>query len=305
MQYSLLVLALSTSVFVTVAFLVLGMFWKGEDPVRTRVENLRAGLAQAGPDLSLPLTERVVTPLLDGLADKVLAILPSGLLGTLKKKLILAGSPVDPSGYIVATATAMGVFVLLATTLIVAMGAEFQVKQLLVVVTLAAVGALLPYLWLGGRIRARQATIMKSLPDSFDLITTCVEAGLGLDAALSRVAEKVEGPFAEELSHTLREIGLGRARKDALKGLGERTGVPDLITFVNAIIQGEQMGTSVGQVLRVQADQMRMRRRQRAEEQAQKAPVKMVFPLVLCIFPTLFLVILGPGAITIYETFVA
>lgn len=304
MPHTLIILALSLSVFATVTLFLMALFWKGEDPVRARMASLRGERAQPGPDLSLPFTDRMVTPLLDSLADKILAVLPHSLLGTLKKRLILAGSPVNPSGYLLATAASMAVFGVLALTMILAVGAGFQAQQLLIVIVLAVVGAVLPYLWLEGRIRRRQATIIKSLPDSFDLITTCVEAGLGLDAALSRVAEKVQGPFAEELSQTLREIGLGQSRRDALYDLGQRTGVPDLLTFVNAVIQAEQMGTSVGQVLRVQADQMRIRRRQRAEEQAHKAPVKMTFPLVLCIFPTLFLVILGPGAITIFETFI-
>lgn len=304
MPQGLLVLALSASVFVAVTLLLLALFWRGDDPVQRRVEKLRGSARQAVPDLSLPLTDRVVTPILDSLADRVLAILPTTLLATIKKKLILAGRPMNPSGYIVTTGAAMGVFAVLAIALMVAMGGELQAQQLLIVIAFAAVGAVLPYLWLVNRIGRRQSVIVKSLPDAFDLITTCVEAGLGLDAALSRVAEKVEGPFADELSQTLREIGLGRSRSEALKELGERTGVQDLMTFVNAIIQGEQMGTSVGQILRVQSEHMRVRRRQRAEEQAQKAPVKMVFPLVLCIFPTLFLIILGPGAITIYQTFV-
>jgi tight adherence protein C len=173
-----------------------------------------------------------------------------------------------------------------------------------VLLALGGVGLVLPYFWLVSRIGRRQAIITKSLPDSFDLVTTCVEAGLGLDAALARVAEKVEGPFAEELARTLREVGMGRMRRDALQELGQRTGVPDLVTFVNAVVQAEQMGTGIGQVLRVQAEQLRVRRRQRAEEMANQAPVKMTFPLVLCIFPTLFLVILGPAGITIYDQFV-
>jgi tight adherence protein C len=168
-----------------------------------------------------------------------------------------------------------------------------------------AIGVVLPHVWLMQRMGQRQKVIIKSLPDAFDLITTCVEAGLGLDAALKRVSEKVEGPFADELRRTLRDISLGRMRRDALKELGDRTGVPDLVSFVNAVIQAEQMGSSVGQVLRVQADQLRVRRRQRAEEQAYKAPVKMIFPLVLCIFPTLFIVILGPAVITIMRDFPA
>jgi tight adherence protein C len=186
--------------------------------------------------------------------------------------------------------------------MVAAAGGGLQAKQLLFLVALGGGGLVLPYVWLINRIRHRRAVITKSLPDSFDLVTTCVEAGLGLDAALARVAEKVEGPFAEELSRTLREVGMGRMRRDALRELGERTGVPDLITFVNAVIQAEQMGTGIGQVLRVQSDQLRLRRRQRAEEMANQAPVKMVFPLVLCIFPTLFMVILGPAAINLYGT---
>ncbi len=149
----------------------------------------------------------------------------------------------------------------------------------------------------------RQGEIIKSLPDSFDLITTCVEAGLGLDAALTRVSEKVKGAFSDDLAVTLREIGMGRNRVEALHDLADHTGVADLSMFVNAIIQAEQMGTSIGQVLRVQSEQMRIRRRQRAEETAAKAPVKMIFPLVLCILPTLFIVIMGPAAIQVYQSF--
>ncbi|HEY7467502.1 MAG TPA: type II secretion system F family protein, partial [Dehalococcoidia bacterium] len=150
----------------------------------------------------------------------------------------------------------------------------------------------------------RQKEILKSLPDAFDLITTCVEAGLGLEAALARVAEKTAGAFGEELHLMLRDVALGKLRRDALKEMGERVGLADLTTFINAVVQAESMGTSIAAVLRVQADQMRMKRRQRAEQQAQAAPIKMMFPLVMFIFPTMFIVILGPAGIQIYEQFV-
>ncbi len=162
-----------------------------------------------------------------------------------------------------------------------------------------------PSVWLNNRIRHRQKEILKSLPDAFDLITTCVEAGLGLEAALAKVSEKTPGPFGEELAVSLREVSLGKLRREALKELSERTGVPDLSSFINAVIQAESMGTSIAAVLRVQAEQMRMKRRQRAEQQAQAAPIKMMFPLVLCIFPTLFIVILGPAGIQIYQQLVS
>jgi tight adherence protein C len=305
MEQSLLALLAAAFVFTAVFLLVMATLWRNDNPVRARIDSLRSGARHEDlPDLTRPFTERVLGPALNSVAERILAVLPQRVLDGLAKKLILAGEPMNLGGFLMVLAGSGGIFLVLGFTMMVAAGGGFQAKQLLVLIALGAVGLVLPYFWLIGRVRHRQAVITKSLPDSFDLVTTCVEAGLGLDAALARVAEKVKGPFADELARTLREIGMGRMRRDAMRDLGERTGVPDLVTFVNAVIQAEQMGTGIGQVLRVQAEQLRVRRRQRAEEQANQAPVKMVFPLVLCIFPTLFLVILGPAAITIYEEFV-
>jgi tight adherence protein C len=305
MDQNLLAPLAAAFVFVMVFLLIIASLRRGEDPVRARVDSLISGTTREElPDLARPLGERVLGPALDAVAGRVLALLPQSVLNGLKRKLILAGEPLNLGGLLTVMAVSAGLFVVLGFALVVGAGAGFQANQLLLLMALGAVGLALPYLWMINRIRRRQNIITRSLPDSFDLVTTCVEAGLGLDAALARVAEKVEGPFAEELSRTLREVGMGRMRRDALRELGERTGVPDLITFVNAVIQAEQMGTGIGQVLRVQSEQLRMRRRQRAEEMANQAPVKMVFPLVLCIFPTLFMVILGPAAITIYDNFV-
>jgi tight adherence protein C len=305
MEQSLLAFLAAVFAGVAVLLLLLASLWHSENPVRARISALRAGASQEElPDLARPFTERVLGPALDAVAERFLAVLPQSVLKGLEKKLILAGEPMNLSGFLMVMAISGGLFAVLGFALVVAAGGGLQAKQVLVLAALGGVGLALPYFWLVNRVRRRQAIITKSLPDSFDLVTTCVEAGLGLDAALARVAEKVEGPFAEELARTLREVGMGRMRRDALRELGERTGVPDLITFVNAVIQAEQMGTSIGQVLRVQAEQLRVRRRQRAEELAHQAPVKMVFPLVLCIFPTLFLVILGPAGITLYDTFV-
>jgi tight adherence protein C len=305
MEQNLLALLAAAFVLVTVFLLIMASLWHGEDPIRARVDSLVSGINQEDlPDLARPLTDRVLGPALDAVAERIVAILPKRVLDGMRRKLILAGEPLNLSGFLTVMALSAGLFVVLGFALVVAAGGSFQANQLLLLVALGGLGLALPYFWLINRVRHRQTIITKSLPDSFDLVTTCVEAGLGLDAALSRVAEKVEGPFADELSRTLREVGMGRMRRDALRELGERTGVPDLITFVNAVVQAEQMGTGIGQVLRVQSDQLRLRRRQRAEEMANAAPVKMVFPLVLCIFPTLFMVILGPAGISIYETFV-
>jgi tight adherence protein C len=305
MEQSLLALLATAFAFVAVFLLVAALLWPHDDAMRNRVSSLRSGASQENlPDLTRPFGERVLGPAVDAVADRILAVLPQSVLDGLKKKLVLAGEPMNLGGFLTVAGASGGIFLVLGFTMMVASGGGFQAKQLLVLLALGGVGLILPYFWLVSRIGRRQAIITKSLPDSFDLVTTCVEAGLGLDAALARVAEKVEGPFADELARTLREVGMGRMRRDALQELGQRTGVPDLVTFVNAVVQAEQMGTGIGQVLRVQAEQLRVRRRQRAEEMANQAPVKMTFPLVLCIFPTLFLVILGPAGITIYHQFV-
>jgi tight adherence protein C len=139
--------------------------------------------------------------------------------------------------------------------------------------------------------------MLRGLPDSMDLLTICVEAGLGLDAAFYRVAEKQSGPLVDEIRRMLREIGLGKARRDGLMDLAERTDLEDVRSFANAVIQAEQLGTSIAQVLRAQSLRLRVRRRQRAEQEARRAPVKMVFPLVFCLMPSLFIFIIGPIAV--------
>jgi tight adherence protein C len=164
-------------------------------------------------------------------------------------------------------------------------------------------GWLLPRTWLKGQVKSRQKQVIKALPDSLDLVTTCVEAGLGLDAALARVAEKTEGPFAEELQRMLRDVAMGKLRRDALTELHQRVGVDELTNFINSVIQAEQLGVGIAQVLRVQSDQLRTKRRQRAEKAAHEAPIKMLFPLVFFIFPAFLIVILGPAVIRIATNF--
>jgi tight adherence protein C len=242
-------------------------------------------------------------PVVAALVRALSQLLPAGMIAKMEHRLVLAGEPMTRSAFLALRAVCAGFFLVLPVMIVIAGGLGFGLPALLLTGLFAVVGVVLPDMWVAQRIGQRQHQITKSLPDAFDLITTCVEAGLGLEAALTRVAEKVEGPFADELARSLHEISLGKARSAALKELADRTGVPDLVTFVNAVIQAERMGSSVGAVLRVQAEQLRTRRRQRAEEQAYKAPVKMIFPLVLCIFPTLFIVILGPAVITIMRDF--
>ncbi len=156
-------------------------------------------------------------------------------------------------------------------------------------------GYMLPVMWLGRQITARKKSITKALPDAIDLLTISVEAGLAFDLALQRVTEKWDDALSREFKRVLSDVRLGRTRRDALRDMAERTGVEDVQTFVASIIQADQLGVPLTKILRIQSDQMRIRRRQRAEEAAQKAPIKMLFPMVFLIFPALFVVILGPA----------
>jgi tight adherence protein C len=295
-------------VFGAVVCALLGMTASGQASgavaARARLEGFKRGGSDVEVKIENPsFGQRVVGPMLHGAAEGFGSLLPRSLLKGVEQKLVYAGEPMNMQGFLtmvlVSTVAASG----LAILIVVVSGAALSTVTLGLAAGVALVGFYLPFYLIGSRARARQNAIIKSLPDAFDLITTCVEAGLGLDAALARVAEKVKGPFADELSRTLRDISLGKSRRDALKEVGDRTGVPDLIQFTNAVIQAEAMGSSVGTVLRVQADQLRVKRRQRAEQAAYKAPVKMLFPLVMFIFPTLFIVILGPAIITIMQGF--
>jgi tight adherence protein C len=293
----------AATVFLTVIMFALSFNRNGSNPVRARVAGLSTSHTFVGDQPAPPFKERVLGPLLTGFADKSVAILPTATIDRLRLKLARAGDPLTPAGFVLLSMAGIGALGGLGLLMGIAASGTLALKTLGIAMVLGCFGAVLPYMWLSSRIRRRQTEIIRSLPDSFDMITTCVEAGLGLDAALTRVSEKVKGAFSEDLSITLREIGMGRNRSEALHELAETTGVADLTMFVNAIIQAEQMGTSIGQVLRVQSEQMRIRRRQRAEEIANQAPVKMIFPLVLCILPTLFIVIMGPAAIQLYESF--
>jgi tight adherence protein C len=301
-------LLIALLVFGTVFFLLLGLAAgsRGSSLARERLEGFKRGGQPADvPEETSGFRQRVLMAILGGLANGLGNLLPRSLIDGVRKSLLTAGEPMTLTGFLITVVLSFAASIVLAGLVLVVSGGELSTMMIGLMGIIPVVGFVLPFWMLKSRARARQAAIIKSLPDAFDLITTCVEAGLGLDAALSRVAEKIEGPFADELSRALREVSLGKTRRESLKELGDRTAVPDLVQFTNAVIQAEAMGSSIGAVLRVQSDQLRVRRRQRAEEAAYKAPVKMLFPLVLFIFPTLFIVILGPAAITIMQDFPA
>ncbi len=249
-------------------------------------------------------TQRVAFPMVDAAVNTLMAVFPTSLVGRARKWLIVAGDRWTVSQFftvVLVTSTLLpaAYFVLVW---IAAAGAPAPLA-LAPVVVIAIIGLFAPFMMLRRTAKNRQKRIWRSMPNAIDLMTTCVEAGLSLDFALQRVAERYQGALADEIQRMLREVGLGKTRRQALGDMAERIDVPDITTFVNAIVQAEVMGTSVGQGLRVQAKQMRMRRRQRAEQIARQAPVKMAFPMVLFIMPSLFIVTIGPVVLNLMDAF--
>lgn len=300
----MLVGLIALSTFASMSCLIWGLLRRPASTMEARIRTFRQQAitpVQGEVDLSIPFADRVIKPSLEAIARLATSVLPASVLANLEKRLIMAGSPMSASTFVTLWVGLGSLFSAVILAAVFLVGGSIGVQQALVVLLCGIIGLVLPNFWLKGQVKARQKLIVRALPDALDMVTTCVEAGLGLDAALARVTEKSSGPLADELSRTLREVAMGRLRREALTDLGARTGVEELITFINAIIQAEQLGVAIAQVLRVQSEQMRTRRRQRAEQAAHEAPIKMLFPLVLFIFPSFMLVILGPAVIRIGE----
>ena len=292
----------SIFVFLGIALFTVAVCRPREGGLRSQIRWLKPVEGEEElPDLSRPLPERVLWPALESLGRGVISVLPPALLARLREALTAAGNPVGVPGLLLFCGGSTFSLILLYSLILYVGGIRIGPPQVLIGLLLASLGAAFPFIILRLRIEGRRKAILRSLPDAFDLITASVEAGLAIDAALAKVAERMEGPFAEELSQALREMSLGKSRRDALRALGQRSGVSELISFVNALIQAEQMGVSLGQVLRAQAEQMRVRRRQLAEAEAQRAPVKLLFPLVLGVLPALLIVVLAPAVINVYD----
>jgi tight adherence protein C len=267
--------------------------------VRSNLSNAPGGFTDLRAlVLERPTSERVVRPAVTGLARAARRLTPRGMLESLEQRIHLAGvSERWPIERVLATKLVLGAVG--AFLGVVRFAAGPSGAAVLLGVAAATIGFLLPDVVLSARARERQELVQRELPDVLDQVTVCVEAGLGFEAALARAASTRNGPLGNELAHTLQDIGLGMPRRAALEQLLQRTDVADLRHFVAAIAQAERHGVPIAQVLRIQADELREKRRQRAEERAMKIPVKLVFPLILCILPALFVVLLGPAAIRI------
>jgi tight adherence protein C len=248
--------------------------------------------------------ERVLIPLVDRFLGMGKKLTPSDHADRIRQRLEVAG---NPAGWTVDRVTSLKFLgfagaLTVAVVLSLAFGAGLG-PMLVVCIGAAVTGYMAPNMYLYQKGYDRTKSMSKALPDALDLLTISVESGLGFDAALSHVAKNTEGPLAGEFARVLQEMQIGLGRGPALRALGERTNVAELRSFVSAMVQADALGIPIAQVLRVQSREIRVKRRQKAEEQAQKVAVKILIPLIFCILPCLFIAVLGPAAIGIFEAF--
>jgi tight adherence protein C len=259
-------------------------------------------------ELSLPFTERIIFPVARKLGEIAVRFTPQNALQSTARNLELAGNPgkLDPTMFL---ALQFIVAVLFGGILILVFSigkGSFPIGQrLLFTIGGFAIGFYFPQLWLKSQIGRRQKAIRKAMPDALDLLTICVEAGLGFDAAMAKVSEKWESELSLAFSRVIQEIQLGKVRREAMRDMADRIGLTEMTSFVAAVIQSEQLGVSMAKVLRIQSDQMRIRRRQLAEEEAHKAPIKMLIPMAMLIFPSLMITLMAPAALRLLRSTLA
>lgn len=248
-------------------------------------------------ELSLSFSERVLIPIVQRLSNLVTRFAPQRVLDETTKQIEMAGKKLSAAEF---WATVFG-----AITVIGGLGFFLAPSGsgLIGLGIGALVGFLFPRMWLTSAVSKRQHDVIKKLPDALDLMSICVDAGVTFDGAMSKVNDKWDDPLSREFGRVVHEIQLGKTRRQSLKDMSDRLGVPDVQSFIASVLQADQLGVSIGRILKIQSEQMRLRRRQRAEEQAQKAPIKMLFPMVFLIFPAMFVVLLGPAGFRVYRVF--
>ncbi len=294
-------------VIVAIVLVIVGLRAGEEvDPIQMRME---AFADRAEPvtleeiELSQPLSQRIFIPMARRIGEMVLRFTPQNAIQNTTIKLEMAGKSMDPTVFwgLRVAGVALGLlFVFLGG--IVPEGSFLKGRGLLFGLPMGFLGFFLPELWLSSQITRRQNAVRKAMPDALDLLTICVEAGLGFDAAMAKVNEKWDNELALAFGRVIREVQLGKLRREALRDMADHLGVPEMTSFVAAVIQSEQLGVSMANVLRIQSEQMRIRRRQAAEEEAHKAPIKMLFPMALLIFPSIMIVLMGPAALILMQS---
>ena len=302
MLYGILICAFIT--LYLIFYSLLGIAYKSSQVIGIRLDRIsKESVKGIDSELNQPLFVRIVRPILDDITRGILKVTPKEIISGFERKVIIAGKPFDLS---VKEWINIQVVVILCLPLLTASIGYYKNIEVRNIIFISmfeiGLGLILPNLILGKKSGERQKQIRNSLPDVLDLLTVSVEAGLGFDGALAKVIDKMPGPLSREFENVLQEIKVGKQKRDALGDMADRVGVQDLTTFIGSIIQADQLGVSIGNVLRLQAEQMRQKRRQRAQEKAMKAPIKMIIPMVLFIFPTIFSVLIGPVVIRVINT---
>jgi tight adherence protein C len=254
-------------------------------------------------ELDKPFAERVLAPLQARATTIGRRISGADTADRIRRKLDLAGNPAGWTVDRVLSGKVIGAVAGLFLGIVFSLMLSSPTIKIVVIVGGALAGFFAPNMYLYQKAHDRAERLQKELPDAIDLLTISVESGLGFDAAVQQVARNTEGPLAEEFSRVLREMQIGQGRADALRAMGERADVADLRSFVGSMVQADSFGIPIAQVLRVQSAEMRVKRRQRAEEKAQQVPVKITIPLIFCILPTLFIAVMGPAVLSIMDSF--
>jgi tight adherence protein C len=257
-------------------------------------------------ELSQPFSERVIVPIVRRFGELSARFTPQKVLLETTRKLELAGNPgrIDAATFLATRFIVPVVFDGFLLLIARVSPSPWPLPKLLIaLLVFGLLGFFFPQLWLTSKIQARQKEIRKAMPDALDLLTICVEAGLSFDSAMSKVSEKWENQLSMAFARVIREIQLGKLQREALRDMADRLGIAEMTSFVAAVIQSQQLGVSMAKVLRIQSEQMRMKRRQRAEEEAHSAPIKMIFPMGLLIFPSILIILLTPAIIQITDVF--
>ena len=303
-----LLLPVMIFIFVVILVVSLGSLINARrGQVKDRLSGIRKMSVDSDPEevLRIPFTHRVVVPAFNAIGHTLGRIAPQEIRTRMDKKIMYAGKPWNLNFYsLLAVQVLLGAALFMLALFLIRITYLEGGRMLLLVTLLTLGGFFLPYGVVSSKAESRQLTIRRALPDMLDLLLVSVEAGLGFDMALKKVSITMPGPLSEEVKRALDEIRMGGDRETALRGIARRSGVRDLSSFVSAVVQAEQLGSNIASTLRVQSDYMRQKRRQLAEEMAMKAPLKLIFPLLIFIFPSLFIVILGPAAISIYQNFI-
>lgn len=307
---NILVIIIAVVVLGAIVLVVIGLTSpQTEDPLQKRL----AEFAESGKqvtleeiELSQPLAERVIYPTARQFGEFVLRFTPQKAIQDVNQKLERAGNPkgIDATLFFSARIFGLvgGFLLFFLLNRIAPADSPIHARWPLFSLFTAIFGFYMPQLLLTSKIQRRQKDIRRAMPDALDLLTICVEAGLGFDAAMAKVYEKWDNELGRAFGRVVREIQLGKLRREALRDMSDRVGIPELTSFVAAVIQSEQLGVSMANVLRIQSDQMRVKRRQLAEEEAHKAPIKMLFPMALLIFPSICIVLMTPAVLIIIRS---